>query len=269
MKIANTLLVVLATFLCLSLFASPAVAGPKGAKPKPAASAAAEPEADPPSGEAPAQAATVNSAAAADDDALPPKHEPVTMKVGVELESISKFDIANQTFNVELNVNVTCDREPCHPDLDIKNGSIQGKPEKLHDEPLEKRFKIKAEVDGYIDLTEYPHDDHALLVMLQDKGDPEQVKYDVDYEFTGMNPRVRIPGWDIDEDAPAKDMIVARTDNVGDEKEPELVSYVAFGIRVHRPRMASTFKTLVPPCFMLFVAAFALLLKPKSAAGGP
>jgi hypothetical protein len=280
MSMAKTLLAVLTAVVLLLVSGAQAAPPPRAGKPpkpQPTASAPDEepPPAPPPAPDPPAQAPAEDSG----DVPLPPPHDPVTMSIGVQLESITKFDLATQTFNVELVVNVICDKEPCNPDLNVRNGTMQGKPEKLHegrteDGHHEKRFKIKAEVDGYIDLTEYPHDDHALLVLIDDKGDPEQVKYAVDYDHTGLGERLRIPGWNLDLDAKPQQMIITRTDEVGETYDPvtktekeQKVSYVVFGLEVHRPRMAATFKSLVPVCFMVFVAGFALLLKPKSAAG--
>ena len=42
---------------------------------------------------------------------------------------------------------------------------------------------------------------------------------------------------------------------------------LVFDVSITRPVLASFFKTLVPVFFMIFVAGFTLLLKPKSAAG--
>src|SRR6185369_9119370 len=42
---------------------------------------------------------------------------------------------------------------------------------------------------------------------------------------------------------------------------------LVFDIAISRPTLASLFKSLVPVFFMVFVAGFTLLLKPKSAPG--
>jgi hypothetical protein len=53
-----------------------------------------------------------------DDDLLPPPHPLVTMTVGVMLRELGKFDLANGSYNAEMDVTVACDSEPCQPDLD-------------------------------------------------------------------------------------------------------------------------------------------------------
>jgi hypothetical protein len=102
------------------------------------------------------------------------------MKVGVAVTGMEKLDIAVGTFNAEVTVSVHCDREPCKPDFDVYNGKLTGKPEKLHDEPLFKKYKLKAELSGLIDLSEYPFDKHKLPIVLYDKADAEQVRYEID-----------------------------------------------------------------------------------------
>ena len=45
------------------------------------------------------------------------------------------------------------------------------------------------------------------------------------------------------------------------------VAQIHFAIEAKRPALMATFKSVVPVLIMIFVAAFTLLLKPKSAAG--
>jgi len=206
--------------------------------------------------------ALARSAAASEaegEDKLPPKHDPVTMKVGVVATELSKFDLTNGSYNAEFLVTVRCDHEPCKPDLDVANGKLSGKPEKLHDEPLFKVFKLKAELAAVVDLSEYPFDNHALPIVLEDKGDPAQIKYVIDAEHTGIRDDIRLPGWDVTQ--------FAATSTEVDDGAGEKIAQVNYAIEAKRPALMATFKSVVPVVIMIFVAAFTLLLKPKSAAG--
>lgn len=223
--------------------------------PPPAASTAAHDDAHP----APAASAAPAPAADEPEDKLPPKHDPVTMKVGVLATELNKFDLATGSYNAEFIVTVRCDHEPCKPDLDVANGKISGKPEKLHDEPLFKVFKVKAELAAVVDLGEYPFDNHALPIVLEDKGDPAQIKYTIDAEHTGVRPDIKLPGWDVTQ--------FAATAAEEDDGAGEKISQVHYAIEAKRPALMAFFKSIVPIMIMLFVAAFTLLLKPKSAAG--
>jgi hypothetical protein len=132
---------------------------------------------------------------------------------------------------------------------------IVGKPEKLKDEPLRKEYRVKAEVAAELDFSSFPFDRHLLPIVLEDKGDPEQIAYKVDAAGTGVEPSVKLPGWSL-----LEWFAEAAKDDAG-------VSQVEFYVEAGRPRMQSFFKTCVPVIIMMFVAAFTLLLKPKSAAG--
>jgi hypothetical protein len=190
-----------------------------------------------------------------DDDALPPPHPTVTMSVGIMLRELSKFDLTNGSYNAEFDVAVTCDAEPCKPDLDVANGKLLGKPEKLKDEPLRKEYRLKAELAAELDLSAFPFDGHLLPIVLEDKGDPEQIAYKVDVAETSIGDQIKLPGWQL-----VQWLAVSEKDDVG-------VSQVHFYVEARRPRMQAFFKTCVPVVIMMFVAAFTLLLKPKSASG--
>jgi hypothetical protein len=240
-----------AILLALGLVTSGAWA--KGPHPKPA-EAAPPPAETAPAAEPPAPAPKP-AEAGEDDDELPPAHAPVTMTVAVMLRELNKFDLANGSYNAEFDVSVVCDSEPCKPELDVANGKLQGKPEKLKDEPLRKEYRMKAELAAVVDLAAYPFDSHLLPIVLQDKGDPEQIRYKLDTANTKVSDKIKLPGWHLGDW-----VAVASEDDAG-------VSQVHFYVEAKRPPMMALFKTCVPVLIMMFVAAFTLLLKPKSAAG--
>jgi len=229
-------------------------AKPDDKKDDPAAAASAKPDdhphATPPKGE--------------EEDELPAKHDPVKMKIGIGVSSLEKLDIAVGTFNAEFTVTITCDKEPCKPELDVLNGKLTGKPEKLHDDKLFKKYKLKAELSGLIDLSEYPFDSHELPIVIYDKGDPEQITYEIDtaeaHTHISEGPHhIKLPGWEA-----VKWEANVETEDEGDG---EKMSIVYFNVLVKRPAVASFAKGLVPILIMLLVAGFQLLLKPKGAAG--
>ena len=74
-----------------------------------------------------------------------------------------------------------------------------------------------------------------------------------------VSPDAKLAGWNVEKDMRAH--VVKQ--KIGASVDEQLV----FDIAISRPTMASVFKTLVPVFFMVFVAGFTLLLKPKSAAG--
>jgi hypothetical protein len=254
-----TIRILLVLFALLGVTASAHAQGGKKGKKDPAAATAAVTATAAPS---PAPAPAEHEGAKGDDAEhadKPERHGPITMHVGVMLEKLTKFELGPGTYNAEMIVNFRCDGEPCKPDFDVTNGKITGK-EKLLDEKTEKAFRVKAELDALVDLSEFPFDKHVLYVGLVDKGDPLGTRYVVDEGETGIDPSIKLAGWQI---APR-----FATHVEGHKLDPQHeVTELQFGIAITRPRLAAVFKTLVPVFFMVFVAGFTLLLKPKSAAG--
>lgn len=184
-------------------------------------------------------------------------HHPQKLRIGIEVAALSKLELGPGSFNAEFYVTVDCEREPCKPDLDVTNGRITGK-EKLVDEKLHKEMKIKAELTGFVDLSEYPFDKHVLPISIADKADPLEVILEIEPKETKVD-EVKLAGWSVDRWAASVDK---------HEVGPGVNVYeLNFGVEVSRPRVAAIFKTFVPAFFMIFVMGFTLLLKPKSAAG--
>src|SRR5437868_2227568 len=83
--------------------------GKKGTKAKPAAAAPA----DEPAAHDDAAPATP----AHDAEAAPAEHHgPITMKVGIELEKLTKFELGPGTYNAEFVLSFKCEHEPCKPE---------------------------------------------------------------------------------------------------------------------------------------------------------
>jgi hypothetical protein len=192
------------------------------------------------------------------DDPKPEHTGPQTIKVGIRLEKLNKFELGPGTFVSEFYLSFKCAAEPCKPDFEITNGKVSGKPDKVVDEKLVKEYRIKADLEGFVDLSEFPFDKHVLSIGLIDKN--ENVTYEVDESDCSIEPTAKLAGWTI------ADHFVVHTEKQKLEDGREL-SEAQLGIAISRPRVSAFFKSLVPVIFMVFVAGFTLILKPKSAAG--
>jgi len=186
-----------------------------------------------------------------------------SMTVGIAVTSLEKLDLALGTFNAEVTVTVHCDREPCKPAFDVMNGKLIGKPEKLHDETLVKKYKLKAELSALIDLGEYPFDSHELPIVLFDRDDPGQIAYEIDkdphHTHVAEGPHhIKLPGWE-----PVRWDATVESEDEGDG---ESMSVLYFDVAIKRPATASFAKALIPILILLLVAGFQLLLRPKGAA---
>jgi hypothetical protein len=181
-----------------------------------------------------------------------------TMLVGIGLEKLNKFEIGPGTFSAEFFLTFRCAHEPCRPDFEITNGKLVGKPDRVVDEPLLKEYRVKAELEGLVDLSEFPFDKHVLYIGLTDKN--EGLQYQIDEHKSTIDQAVKLAGWTI---APELAVHTAKQ-HLEDGRE---ITEAQLGIALSRPRASAFFKSLVPVFFMVFVAAFTLILKPKSAAG--
>jgi hypothetical protein len=182
-----------------------------------------------------------------------------TMRVALQLTKLTRFEPGPGTYNVEFYVTFTCDHEPCKPDFDVTNGKLTAKPEKELDEKLRKQFRVKAELDAFVDMSDYPFDSHVLPIAFVDKN-AHDVKYEVLEQASVIEPQVKLPGWEI---APKLAAHVAHH-RLEDGSQ---VSEAQFAVAIQRPTLTSFCKSLMPLFFLLFVAGFTLLLKPKAAAG--
>jgi hypothetical protein len=183
------------------------------------------------------------------------KH-PTHMKVGIELESLSKLELGPGTYNAEFYLTFRCDAEPCKPDFTVTNGRVVSK-DAVINEATFKVFKVKTELEAYVDLSQYPFDAHLLPIGIIDKNE-HAVVYDLDPASTKMAEGVRLPGWEV-----ANDFTTGtEVHKLGDGTELKELQFVT---AVKRPLLPAVFKSIMPLFFLLFVAAFTLLLKPKSA----
>jgi hypothetical protein len=208
-----------------------------------------------------AKPAPVADTKAADDEAdkaEPEQTGPQKIQVGIRLEKLNKFEVGPGTFAAEFYLSFKCAIEPCKPDFEITNGKVSGKPDKVVDQKLLKEYRTKADLEGLVDLSEFPFDKHVLYIGLVDKN--ENVTYEVDETDSTIEPTVKLAGWSIAEHF----VVHTEKQKLDDGRE---LSEAQLGIALSRPRVSAFFKSLVPVIFMVFVAGFTLILKPKSAAG--
>ncbi|APR86163.1 Hypothetical protein A7982_11512 [Minicystis rosea] len=209
--------------------------------------AADEPAADAHKGDAPADAPDK-------EDRRP--HGPIKMSLGVHLTGLHKLDLALGTFQAEFILSVRCDKEPCKGNIGVSNGKVTGK-DKLHDDKLHKIYKMKADLAGDVDLSEYPFDAHILPIVFEDDDDPEQSILEVDKSHSKIEDEIKLAGWHIDGWESAID-----TDEIGDGKK---LTQLVYGVEVSRPRLAAIFKSILPALMMVLVAGMSLFLRSKSA----
>ena len=193
--------------------------------------------------------------------------EPHRALTVVALSRLTKFDMAAGTYTAEFELLIKCEEAPCNPSPEASNGKFTAVESQQLD-PLVKLFTVKAELYADIDLSEFPFDRHTLPLSIQDKNEAYEYTYSPEFANQVLNelgtksfvdPDVKLAGWAVGDTLEPR--IVKR--QVGKFEEERL----SFEVTIKRPLVASFFKTLVPVFFMIFVAGFMLLIKPKGATG--
>jgi hypothetical protein len=198
-----------------------------------------------------------------DVESAPQTHTPpVTVEVGIMFEKLTKFELGPGTFAADIVLSFTCAAKPCDVQPEALTGKLVGI-EKLgedeHDGKILKVFKARGEFEADVDLSEFPFDKQTLLVPLVDKHS-DKYQYHGNVKASGLDPAVKLAGWNV--------LPKVGVFSMKQEVAPGMVeASTTMGIQIERPRLAAFFKTLAPACFMIFVAAFTLLLRPKSASG--
>ena len=139
-----------------------------------------------------------------------PEPEGQSMALVVFLEKLTKFDLGPGVYNGEYYLVFHCEKEPCKPDPHPTNGRFASREQEKSSDPLVKIFKVKAELEAVIDLSEFPFDSHVLPLSVEDKN--EAVTYHFDPALNSayldamgisstVSPEAKLSGWTV-----AKDM---------------------------------------------------------------
>ncbi len=186
-----------------------------------------------------------------------PRQADQVVKVGVDLSSITKFDVAAATFIADFFLSLQCaGNGDCQPKFELGNGKIISS-ELAVDEPQRKLFKVKAEMSGEVDLSEFPFDRHQLpIVVVEDPRAGNNVTFEIDKEHTSID-GVTLSGWQITESDAATE--VQKVEGI-----PDGISMAGFGVEVRRPRVAAFFKNLLPILFIVLASWVALFISTKA-----
>jgi hypothetical protein len=181
-----------------------------------------------------------------------------TIKVGLDLSSITKFDLATGGFVADFYLDLQCpSADDCMPGFDLENGKVTSK-ELIVDEPQRKVFKVKAELGGEVDLSDFPFDHHLLpIVVVEDPEAETNVTFEIDEEQSSIED-VKLSGWQI-----AKAVASATTEKV--DGIPDGVSQASFGVEIRRPLLSAFFKTFLPILFIVLASWVALFISTKAA----
>lgn len=186
----------------------------------------------------------------------PPAGPPVEVKVGLYLLNMGKFDLLNGTYTVDFYLDMTSvppDADMGDPKFEFVNGRASSI-DRLIDKPGEKFYRIQANLQTNVDVRRYPWDTHELPIIIEpaNRGKREIV-YAVDHEQSGLDPAVKVVGWNLD----------GAGGIVRDHVYPlysETYSQYVYTLKISRLMLMSTLKTFLPVAVFLLISLISLLV---------
>lgn len=143
---------------------------------------------------------------------------------------------------------------------------VYDKPKVLASGEKIQEFRVQGQFFQALDLTDYPLDSHTLRIDVEDTTYTEsELVYVADMSESGVDPDVRIPGWNITGwELP----IIAHTyeTSFGEANTgvaESTYSAAQFGIEIERPRTFFLWKLLLPLVIVLLLAGSVLFVHPS------
>ncbi len=177
------------------------------------------------------------------------------MKTHVQVPAPASSISPPARISIEFYLSLECDH--CDVKPEIKNGT--GKFELVGGEGNVQRYRVKAELNDDIDLSEYPFDEHALSIEIQDaEKEADELIFEPADGGASISPDVKIPGFTVEgASATVETTAGGKGENFSDFSAEIDIKRIAF---------ASIMKGMLPVWFMVIVALSALALRAKSAA---
>ncbi len=178
---------------------------------------------------------------------------PQQVQVGLYILNLGKFDVATGTFTADFYLDLKCDTN-CTPDkFEFMNGRA-ATIDKITDTPTEKFYRIQANLNGPVDLKNFPFDKQKIQITLEDK---EQSSSKLQYvpmkDQSGLDPAVSLIGWNLN------------GWTVEEKKHDypiygETYSQYVFTMDISRLPVNSFIKTILPVLFIVIVILSSFVL---------
>jgi len=206
---------------------------------------------------APGHAVAQTSPVGRSDDTAPdePQNEPAAVEVGVYVMNVGALDVSTGAFTVDFYLTLSSDRPTGLQRFEFCNGRATSIDEFL-DNPADRFYRIQASLADELDFSDYPFDQQALTIELEDKEKTSATQvYEVKAEESGLDPAVTVPGWDLD------GWNAYVTDHYYAPYGTTFSRYV-FDIVIHRPVGDAILKTILPALIIVIVGLLSLFLTP-------
>lgn len=184
-----------------------------------------------------------------------PAVDPCVVKVGMYILNLGNFNLNTGSYTVDFYLSMKSDKpfpEGVPGNFEFMNGRAASM-DKIVDEPMEKFYRIQANLSQNIDFKRYPFDRHSLGIVLEDKTNTTSaVRYEMDDSQSGIDPSVIVVGWQLKG-------WKGSTDEHFYEPYAEKYSRLSFNVDISRVMLTSFIKSLLPVFFMVFVGILSLL----------
>ena len=185
------------------------------------------------------------------------------VRVGIYILSVGNLDTRTGTYAIDFFLNLKCDMPPCDPtQFDIMNATARQVDDQT-DEAVRGRefyYRIRANLQTNLDLTEFPFDKHTLAIELEDKNkNRDQYIFVADRDLSGIDSEVYVAGWNLEP------YILGVEKSHNYTVYDEAYSRVRFAIRIFHPWSSSFMKGLFAAIVIVGAGMLSFLLKENEA----
>ena len=178
------------------------------------------------------------------------------MEVGVYVLNIGRFDLASGSYTIDFYLSMRCATSNCTlGSFEFMNGRATST-RQIEDTPVEKFWRIEANLYENLNLQSYPFDSHKLAIKIEDTTLASQnLTYVADQKNSGLDPSIVIVGWSV---AGWDQRVV----NHYYQAYNQTYSQYVFSITLNR-ESAHPIEILIPVFFLILIALIALFMYGK------
>jgi hypothetical protein len=185
---------------------------------------------------------------------------PHGVQVGIYIVDFNRFSVATGTVEADFYLTFKSDTPVSINDFELINGRTTSV-DTILDTPLEKEYRINAELTVDPDLRRYPFDRHTIPIEIEPKFKNEQeLVLVIDPAKTRIDPEADLPGWEFI----AVSSAVTNKSYVTGEIP---YSRVIFDYGIRRDVASTILKFFLPILLLIIVSLSSLLMKTTSRLG--
>ncbi|MDB4994781.1 MAG: hypothetical protein JWM74_2213 [Myxococcaceae bacterium] len=192
--------------------------------------------------------------------AKPNPGPPLTVRVGLLLNSVDDYDVKTGTFLADFFLSLTSTEPMPALNLQFPNGKLDNK-EVIADKPTFKLFRLSGSFKSPADLRSYPFDSQELKIIIEDdlRG-IDQLQFSADPERTKLARGFRAVGWQVS-------FVDAHSQkhSYPDRFEVDDLYYgrYIFAVGLDRFATSAAFKVFVPAFVIVIIALLGMWVPPS------